>query len=350
MEILVTGGCGFIGSNFIRYILENRTDTKVINLDKLTYAGNPSNLSDVLKEYAPSRYRFVKGDIGDKKIVEDIFRNTDIDWLVNFAAESHVDRSIDAPAEFLQTNILGTFNLLETARKFWPHSASSINKKRFLHISTDEVYGSLNNEGLFTETTPYNPSSPYSASKAASDHLVYAYYKTYSMPTLITNSSNNYGPYQFPEKLIPLMITNAIRGKKLPVYGDGKNVRDWLHVEDHCSAVLAALEMGRPGQKYNIGANCEKRNIDVVNMVCDYLDKKLGLADGKPRRKLIEYVTDRLGHDLRYAIDATKTNNELDWKPSVKFENGLADTIDWYFDNMAWVEDIETGKYLSVGR
>ena len=350
MEILVTGGCGFIGSNFIRYILENRTDTKVINLDKLTYAGNPSNLSDVLKEYAPSRYRFVKGDIGDKKIVEDIFRNTDIDWLVNFAAESHVDRSIDAPAEFLQTNILGTFNLLEIARKFWPNSASDINKKRFLHISTDEVYGSLNNEGLFTETTPYNPSSPYSASKAASDHLVYAYYKTYSMPTLITNSSNNYGPYQFPEKLIPLMITNAIRGKKLPVYGDGKNVRDWLHVEVHCSAVLAALEMGRPGQKYNIGANCEKRNIDVVNMVCDYLDKKLGLADGKPRRKLIEYVTDRLGHDLRYAIDATKINNEFNWRPCANFEKGLADTIEWYLDNMAWVEDIETGRYRNVGR
>jgi dTDP-glucose 4,6-dehydratase len=350
MEILVTGGCGFIGSNFIRYILKNRNEAKIINLDKLTYAGNLSNLSDVLREYAPSRYRFIKGDIGDKEIVEDIFRKADIDWLVNFAAESHVDRSIDAPAEFLQTNILGTFNLLEIARKFWPNSASDINKKRFLHISTDEVYGSLGNEGSFTETTAYNPSSPYSASKAASDHLVYAYYRTYSMPTLITNSSNNYGPYQFPEKLIPLMITNAIRGKKLPVYGDGKNVRDWLHVEDNCSAILATIEMGIPGQKYNIGANCEKRNIDIVNMICDYLDKRLGLMDGKPRRMLIKYVPDRLGHDLRYAIDATKINNELHWRTSVKFEKGLIDTIEWYLDNMAWVEDIETGKYRSTGK
>ncbi|HUU40113.1 MAG TPA: dTDP-glucose 4,6-dehydratase [Desulfatiglandales bacterium] len=345
MEILVTGGCGFIGSNFIRHILKNRKDDKVINLDKLTYAGNPANLSDVAREYAPSRYRFVKGDIGNKEIVEDIFRETDIDWVVNFAAESHVDRSIDKPAEFLQTNILGTFNLLETVRKFWLNPASDINKKRFLHISTDEVYGSLGDKGYFTETTPYNPSSPYSASKAASDHLAYAYYRTYSIPTLITNSSNNYGPYQFPEKLIPLIITNAIRRKRLPVYGDGKNVRDWLHVEDNCSAILATLEKGLLGEKYNIGACCEKRNIDIVNMICDYLDKRLGLMDGKPRRELIEYVTDRLGHDQRYAIDAAKIHDELHWKPSVKFEKGITDTIEWYLDNMAWVEDIETGRY-----
>jgi len=345
MEILVTGGCGFIGSNFISYILKNRKEAKVINIDKLTYAGNPANLSDVVREYAPSKYQFIKGDICDKQIVGDIFKESDIDWVVNFAAESHVDRSIDEPAEFLQTNILGTFTLLEAARKFWLDPASYLTKKRFLHISTDEVYGSLDDIGYFTETTPYNPSSPYSASKAASDHLVYAYWRTYSIPTIITNSSNNYGPYQFPEKLIPLIINNAIKGKKLPVYGDGKNVRDWLHVEDNCSAILATLERGLPGQKYNIGANCEKQNIDIVNMICDYLDKKLGLIDGKPRRELIDYVSDRLGHDRRYAIDASKIINELHWQPSVNFKRGIIETIDWYLQNTAWVEDIETGKY-----
>ena len=345
MEILITGGCGFIGSNFVRYILKNRKEAKVINIDKLTYAGNLANLSDVAKEYAPSRYRFIKGDICDKEIIEDIFRETDIDWVVNFAAESHVDRSIDEPAEFLQTNILGTFTLLEVARKFWLDTTSDLTKKRFLHISTDEVYGSLSDKGYFTETTPYNPSSPYSASKAASDHLAYAYYKTYSIPTIITNCSNNYGPYQFPEKLIPLIINNAITGKRLPVYGDGKNVRDWLHVEDHCSAILVVLERGLPGQRYNIGAHCERQNIDVVTMICDYLDKRLGLMDGNPRRELIEYVSDRPGHDRRYAIDASKMKSELHWRPSVTFEQGIEETIEWYLDNMAWVEDIETGKY-----
>jgi len=345
MKILITGGCGFIGSNFIRYILKNREEAKVINMDKLTYAGNLANLSDVVREYAPSQYRFIKGDICDKGIVEDIFRESDIDWVVNFAAESHVDRSIDEPAEFLHTNILGTFTLLEAARKFWLDPASDLNKKRFLHISTDEVYGSLNDKGYFTEITPYNPSSPYSASKAASDHLVYAYYRTYSIPTIITNSSNNYGPYQFPEKLIPLIINNAIKGKRLPVYGDGKNVRDWLYVGDNCLAILVVLEGGLSGQRYNIGANCEKRNIDIVNMICDYLDKRLGLMDGKPRRELIEYVPDRLGHDRRYAVDASKINNELQWEPSVTLEKGIIGTIEWYLKNIAWVEDIETGKY-----
>ena len=350
MEILITGGCGFIGSNFIRYILKNYKEAKVINIDKLTYAGNLANLSDLVKEYSPSRYQFIRGDIGDRKIVEGIFRETDIDWVVNFAAESHVDRSIEQPAEFLQTNILGTFALLEAARKFWLDPASDLSKKRFLHISTDEVYGSLSDKGYFTETTPYNPSSPYSASKAASDHLVYAYYRTYSLPTFITSSSNNYGPYQFPEKLVPLIINNAIRGKNLPVYGDGKNVRDWLYVEDHCSAIMAVLERGLAGQKYNIGAHCEKQNIDVVTTICDYLDKRLGLMDGRPRRELIEYVSDRLGHDRRYAIDASKIESELHWQPSVAFNEGIVETIKWYLGNMAWVEDIETGKYQEYYR
>jgi len=350
MKILITGGCGFIGSNFVRYILQNCAEATVINVDKLTYAGNLANLSDVEREYAPSRYQFLKGDISDKKIVDDVFREFDIDWVVNFAAESHVDRSIDKPEEFLQTNVFGTFRLLEAARKFWLDPASDISKKRFLHISTDEVYGSLDDKGYFTETTPYNPSSPYSASKAASDHLAYAYYTTYSIPTIITNSSNNYGPYQFPEKLIPLIINNAVKGKRLPVYGDGKNVRDWLYVGDHCSAISATLERGLPGQKYNIGANCEKRNIDIVAIICDYLDEKLGLMDGKPRRELIEFVPDRLGHDRRYGIDASKINSDLQWEPSVPFEKGIIETIEWYLNHMDWVEDIETGRYRKYYR
>jgi len=345
MKILVTGGCGFIGSHFIRYILGNREQARVINLDKLTYAGNLANLKDVTRDYAQSRYRFIKGDIGDKDLVEDILRDPDIDWVINFAAESHVDRSIDEPAAFLQTNIMGTFTLLEAARKFWLKPPLDMAKKRFLHVSTDEVYGSLNNTGLFTEETPYNPSSPYSASKAASDHLVYAYSRTYSLPTIITNSSNNYGPYQFPEKLIPLIINNAIKGKRLPVYGDGKNVRDWLYVVDHCSAILAVLEKGHVGQKYNIGAQCEKQNIDTVLLICDYLDKRLGFIDNKPRKELVHYVSDRPGHDLRYAIDSSKVKKELQWHPLISFEKGIVMTIEWYIENMAWVKDIETGRY-----
>jgi dTDP-glucose 4,6-dehydratase len=350
ITILVTGGCGFIGSNFIRYVLAKRGESRIVNLDKLTYAGNPANLADIRQEYGPSRYRFVQGDIGDKRLVEDIFRESGIDWVVNFAAESHVDRSIVDPAEFLHTNILGTFTLLEAAKEFWLDAASDVDKKRFLHISTDEVYGSLSDTGLFTEATPYDPSSPYSASKAASDHLAVAYYRTYSLPVIITNCSNNYGPYQFPEKLIPLTISNAIKGKTLPVYGDGKNVRDWLYVEDHCAAILATLENGRLGEKYNIGGNCEKQNIEVVTLICDYLDKRLGLIDAKPRTELIKYVPDRLGHDRRYAIDASKIRNEILWEPSVTFENGIAKTIEWYLDNQAWVEDIETGRYRELYR
>ena len=344
VEILVTGGCGFIGSNFIRYLLKNRTKTRVTNLDKLTYAGNLANLFDIVRD-APSRYRFIRGDISDKEIVDDIFKKSSIDWVVNFAAESHVDRSIHRPAEFLQTNILGTFTLLEAARRYWVDSKSDLAAKRFLHVSTDEVYGSLGEDGYFTETTPYNPSSPYSASKAASDHLVYAYHRTYALPTLITNSSHNYGPYQFPEKLIPLIIKNAIKGQRLPVYGDGANVRDWLHVKDHCSAILAVLERGEPGQKYNIGAQCEKTNIEVVTTICDYLDKSLGLIDGQSRRQLIKYVSDRPGHDWRYAIAPEKIRREVRWEHSVDFKNGIAETIEWYLNNQGWVNDIETGKY-----
>jgi dTDP-glucose 4,6-dehydratase len=350
ITILVTGGCGFIGSNFIRYVLAKRGESRIVNLDKLTYAGNPANLADIRQEYGPSRYRFIKGDIGDKKLVEDIFRESGIDWVVNFAAESHVDRSIVDPAEFLHTNILGTFTLLEAAKEFWLDAALDVDKKRFLHISTDEVYGSLSDTGLFTEATPYDPSSPYSASKAASDHLAVSYYRTYSLPVIITNCSNNYGPYQFPEKLIPLTINNAIKGRSLPVYGDGKNVRDWLYVEDHCEAILATLENGRLGEKYNIGGNCEKQNIEVVTLICDYLDKRLGLLDAKPRTELIEYVPDRLGHDRRYAIDASKIRDEILWKSSKTFENGMAKTIEWYLDNQAWVEDIETGRYRELYR
>jgi dTDP-glucose 4,6-dehydratase len=350
ITILVTGGCGFIGSNFIRYVLAKRGESRIVNLDKLTYAGNPANLADIREEYGPSRYRFIKGDIRDKKLVEDIFRESGIDWVVNFAAESHVDRSIVDPADFLHTNILGTFTLLEAAKEFWLDAPSDVDKKRFLHVSTDEVYGSLSDTGLFTEATPYDPSSPYSASKAASDHLAVAYCRTYSLPVIITNCSNNYGPYQFPEKLIPLTISNAIKGRTLPVYGDGKNVRDWLYVEDHCEAILATLENGRLGEKYNIGGNCEKQNIEVVTLICDYLDKRLGLIDAKPRTELIAYVPDRLGHDRRYAIDASKIRDEILWEPSMSFENGIAKTIEWYLDNQVWVEDIETGRYRKLYR
>ncbi len=347
-KILVTGGCGFIGSNFIKYILKQAEDSLVINLDKLTYAGNPNNLSEVEKEFAPSRYIFIKGDICDKALLRGIFGRYDIDWVVNFAAESHVDRSIKEPAEFLHTNVLGTFELLEAAKHAWLDTGTGASTKRFVHISTDEVYGSLGEHGLFTEETVYDPSSPYSASKAASDHLVNAYYRTYSLPAIITNSSNNYGPYQFPEKLIPLMVTNAIRGKRLPVYGDGGNIRDWIYVEDNCSAILKAIQRGVPGEKYNIGADCQKRNIDIVRMICDYLDERMGKGGGAPRRDLMEFVEDRPGHDRRYAIDASKLRERLFWSPSVTFDEGIRLTISWYLENMAWVEDIETGRYRKL--
>jgi dTDP-glucose 4,6-dehydratase len=346
ITILVTGGCGFIGSNFVRYMLKARKSVKVINIDLLTYAGNLANLVDVEKDFA-DRYHFIMGDIADKRLLGHVFEQFNIDWVVHFAAESHVDRSILKPETFVRTNIYGTFHLLETCRECWPvDDEEEIVKKRFLHVSTDEVYGSLGSSGYFTERSPYAPSSPYSASKAGSDHLVHAYFHTYRLPAIITHSSNNYGPYQFPEKLIPLMINNAKKGLELPVYGDGKNVRDWLYVEDHCGALLRVLERGVPGEKYNIGANCEKENIEVVEFVCDYLDIKLGLHNRRPRRGLISFVLDRPGHDRRYALNISKVKRELGWKPEFSFEAGLRSTIDWYLEHPKWVEDILDGTYM----
>jgi dTDP-glucose 4,6-dehydratase len=343
-RILVTGGCGFIGSNFVRLCLQSCPAVRLVNLDKLTYAGNLENLTDIA---ADPRYRFVKGDISDADLVARLFEAEQIDTVVHFAAESHVDRSIDGPAPFIHTNIVGTFTLLEAARKAWFSSSPlTPHPSRFLHVSTDEVYGSLGETGLFTETTPYDPRSPYSASKASSDHLVSAYHHTYGLPTLITNCSNNYGPYHFPEKLIPLIINNALNGRELPVYGDGKNVRDWLYVVDHCAAILTVLEKGRVGETYNIGGNSEKQNLEVVQTICDLLDRKAGLLPGgQLRRSLIRFVKDRPGHDRRYAIDATKIRTELGWQPSVTFEQGIERTIDWYLANQEWVAGVLDGSY-----
>jgi dTDP-glucose 4,6-dehydratase len=344
-NILITGGCGFIGSNFVRLALQRLPDCRLVNLDKLTYAGNPRSLADI--EIDP-RYRFVRGDICDGELVNQLFAEERIDTVVHFAAESHVDRSIQGPAEFIRTNILGTFTLLEAARKAWLSDPSLLtpHSSRFLHVSTDEVYGSLGDTGFFTEKTAYDPRSPYSASKASSDHLVSAYHHTYGLPTLITNCSNNYGPYHFPEKLIPLIINNALNGKELPVYGDGKNVRDWLYVEDHCRAILTVLQQGRVGETYNVGGNNEKQNIEVVQTICDLLDEKVGLlACGQPRRSLIRFVKDRPGHDQRYAIDASKIKTELGWEPSLTFEEGIRHTIDWYLSNPEWVAGVADGSY-----
>lgn len=344
-NILVTGGCGFIGSNFVRYLLKSIGDCRLINLDKLTYAGNPKNLSDIESD---PRYRFVKGDICDADLVDALFAEEQIDTVIHFAAESHVDRSISGPAEFIRTNINGTFTLLEAARKSWLAASSALtpHASRFLHVSTDEVYGSLGEVGLFSETTPYDPRSPYSASKAASDHLVSSYFHTYGLPTLITNCSNNYGPFHFPEKLIPLIINNALHGKELPVYGDGKNVRDWLFVIDHCSAILKVLQKGELGETYNIGGNNEKQNIEIVTTVCDLLDEKVGLLPtGDPRQTLIRYVTDRPGHDRRYAIDASKIKQDLGWEPAVTFEEGIRQTVEWYLENPEWITAVLDGSY-----
>jgi dTDP-glucose 4,6-dehydratase len=339
-NLLVTGGCGFIGANFVKLALKDLKDVRLVNLDKLTYAGNLENLHG---QESDPRYRFIKGDICDSELLARLFAEEKIDSVVHFAAESHVDRSIDGPAEFIRTNINGTFALLEAARAAW---ADDFSGKRFLHVSTDEVYGSLGETGLFTEATPYDPRSPYSASKAASDHLVSAYSHPYGLPILMTNCSNNYGPYQFPEKLIPLIINNALNGKELPVYGDGKNVRDWLFVEDHCRAILTVLQQGRLGETYNVGGNSEKQNIDVVRTICDILDEKAEpLASGEARQSLIRFVKDRAGHDRRYAIDASKIKKDLGWEPSLGFEEGIRLTVDWYLQNAGWVSSVLDGSY-----
>jgi len=339
---LITGGCGFIGTNFVRRLMEIRPDRQVINLDALTYAGNYGNIRD-LEESGSGRHRFVHGSIGDEDLLKQIFTENTLSGIVHFAAESHVDRSIIGPASFVETNVTGTFKLLQTSLAFWKEGATSADF-RFIHVSTDEVYGSLGPTGYFTEATRYDPSSPYSASKAASDHFVRAYYRTFGLPAIITNCSNNYGPYQFPEKLIPLMIHNILEEKPLPVYGKGLNVRDWLYVQDHCDALLAALEKGTPGETYNIGGHAEKQNIEIVHALCDLVDQKLNRPPGTSR-KLITFVPDRPGHDLRYAIDATKIQNELSWRPNFTFEQGIAQTIDWYLNNMDWVTSITSGEY-----
>ncbi len=339
-NILVTGGCGFIGANFIRYMLEESDFSgRIINMDKLTYAGNPDNLAGIEAAY-PDRYGFVHADICDSDAVFKVFREYSIDAVCHFAAETHVDRSILGPQDFIQTNVMGTFILLEAARNHQDQL------ELFHHVSTDEVYGTLGMEGFFTETTPYQPSSPYSASKAASDHLVRAYAITYGLPVTLSNCSNNYGPYQFPEKLIPLMVMNALEGKPLPVYGEGKNVRDWLYVRDHCSAVWAIMARGERGETYNIGGRCEKANIEVVEMICDLLDRIRPDAGNVCRRNLVTFVKDRPGHDLRYAIDCSKVEKELGWGPEESFETGIKKTIEWYLDNPDWVERVRSGAYM----
>ncbi|AIF53714.1 dTDP-glucose 4,6-dehydratase [Pelosinus sp. UFO1] len=339
--ILVTGGAGFIGSNFVHMAIAQ--GKKVINLDSLTYAGNLESLQTIVDN---PNYTFIQGDIGDSLLLDKVLLEHHPDAIINFAAESHVDRSIEGPAAFIQTNIVGTFTLLEAVKKYWL-SMTDVDKAkfRFLHISTDEVFGSLGAEGYFTEETSYAPNSPYSASKASSDHLVRAYHHTYGLPTLTTNCSNNYGPYQFPEKLIPLMILNALAGKLLPIYGDGMNVRDWLYVEDHCSAILTVLEKGRIGETYNIGGHNEKSNLEIVHKICDLLDKEKPKDNGKSYRDQITFVTDRPGHDRRYAIDATKIKNELGWVPAETFESGIEKTIKWYLSNSAWCLHVCDGSY-----
>ncbi|MBW1692967.1 MAG: dTDP-glucose 4,6-dehydratase [Deltaproteobacteria bacterium] len=340
-NMMITGGCGFIGSNFIRYMLKESDFTgKIINVDKLTYAGNPENLASIEDEFK-DRYVFIKADICDSAKIAKIFEAYDIDGVCNFAAESHVDRSIIQPDAFIQSNIVGTFNLLESARS---RLGSMI---RFHHISTDEVYGSLGSEGYFTESTPYRPNSPYSASKASSDHLVRAYYKTYDLPMTISNCSNNYGSYQFPEKLIPLIILNALEGKSLPIYGDGRNVRDWLYVRDHCRAVWTIMKKGREGETYNIGGDSEMENIAIVNMICDILDERDTLSGLRSRRDLVTFVKDRPGHDRRYAVDSSKLKKELKWRPEASLETGIYDTIQWYMENQEWVDRVKSGEYQS---
>ena len=350
MNILVTGGCGFIGSNFIRLLLGGtdrvapQVALRIVNLDALTYAGNPANLADLSQD---SRYTFAEGSIGDEALVARLLAEHDIDAVVNFAAESHVDRSIDSPEPFIQTNVVGTLRLLNAARRHWagmlPHRKGHF---RFLHVSTDEVYGTLRPEDpAFTEETPFAPNSPYAASKASSDHLVRSFQHTYGMPTLTTNCSNNYGPLQFPEKLIPLVTLNALEGKPLPIYGDGMQVRDWLYVLDHCEAIWAVLTRGRVGETYNVGGLNEKPNLELVRRLCTILDRLEPRADGKSYAAQVTFVADRPGHDRRYAINCDKLQRELGWKPRETFETGLEKTIAWYLANKAWAADITARKY-----
>jgi dTDP-glucose 4,6-dehydratase len=337
----VTGGAGFIGGNFVLDAVAS--GIRVVNLDALTYAGNLDTLASL--ESNPAHV-FVQGDIGDGALVAKLLAEHRPQAIINFAAESHVDRSIDGPAAFVQTNVVGTLALLEAARDYWKTlEGAAKDGFRFLHVSTDEVYGSLGDEGKFTETTPYAPNSPYSASKAASDHLVRAFHHTYGLPVLTTNCSNNYGPFQFPEKLIPLIIQKALAGEPLPVYGDGRNVRDWLFVKDHCSAIRRVLEAGRVGETYNVGGDAERENIHVVRTLCALLDARRPRADGQPRESQITYVKDRPGHDRRYAIDARKIQGELGWAPTVSFEQGMAATVDWYLAHEAWVKRVLDGSY-----
>ena len=338
-KCLVTGGCGFIGSNYIRTVLDREEDLHVVNLDKLTYAGNIQNLNGI----SSNNLTIVKGDICDVDLVNSLFETHQFDTVVHFAAESHVDRSIEGPAEFIQTNVVGTLNLLEQSRAFI--NKTNNDNFRFLHVSTDEVYGSLGDDGKFLETTPYDPSSPYSASKAGSDHLVRAWNRTFGLPTLITNCSNNYGSYQFPEKLVPLMIINCLQGNPLPVYGKGENVRDWLFVGDHCDAIHTVLAKGEMGETYNIGGNNEIKNIDVVTIICSLLDEISPRKNGSSYSDLITFVKDRPGHDFRYAIDAGKIRNDLDWSPNESFETGIRKTIHWYLDNQNWWKTIQDNNY-----
>jgi len=339
---LVTGGAGFIGGNFVIEAVTSRA-ARTVNLDALTYAGNLDTL-DAVHDHPD--HVFVHGDIGDRALVDCLLAAHRPTAILNFAAESHVDRSIDGPAQFVKTNVAGTLSLLEAARDYWRDLPENDRAAfRFLHVSTDEVYGSLGEHGAFTEETPYAPNSPYSASKAASDHLVRAFHHTYGLPTLTTNCSNNYGPFQFPEKLVPLIIQKALAGDPLPVYGDGGNVRDWLYVSDHCAAIRRVLESGRPGETYNIGGDAERRNIDVVRALCALVDTRAPRADGKPRESQIAFVADRPGHDRRYAIDAGKIKRELGWAPEVGFEQGLARTVDWYLANETWSRRVLDGSY-----
>lgn len=337
-NILITGGAGFIGSHVVRLFVNKYADYQIVNLDKLTYAGNLANLSDIENK---NNYTFIRGDINDSALINRLFEEYEFDSIIHLAAESHVDRSISNPLEFVMTNIVGTLCLLNAANYFWKDNLTG---KLFYHISTDEVYGSLSNEGFFTENTPYDPRSPYSASKASSDHLVRAYYHTFKLPVVISNCSNNYGPNQFPEKLIPLMINNIINKKPLPVYGKGLNIRDWLFVQDHANAIDLIFHKGNPGETYNIGGNNEWKNIDLVYLLCNIMNDKLKRPQGDSE-KLITFVKDRAGHDLRYAIDSSKLQNGLGWKPSLQFEEGLGKTVDWYLANETWLENVTTGEY-----